>query len=307
MKKSPLMRAWPMAVALAGFVTARGLGACGSQGGALSTPGAGGAQSGAQKPRPNASPTETPPAPSAYLDDTWAGIHVSQPFDNFDNKYVISPSQAAADGPLYDAIWGSNSGPMVTAWKTNNPTIRTSYYIPIGTDALTNQFGNKGHKLGWWNHYHPDWVLYQCDQTTVAYVQGIPETPVDISNQDVITYLETLTATYAENHGYSAIGADFAELNNPTGGNNGGSRGCGVWTQHHHVWVQKFSGQAQDPAYAAAVLNWMSSFQTYLHGLPRPLALWGNNVPGYHAPGDPQETPIVADLDIVEDETGYAH
>ena len=296
-----------MAVALAVFVTAGGIAACGSQGGALSTLGASGAQSGAQKPRPNASPTETPPAPSAYLDDTWDGIHVFQPFDNFDNKYVISPSQAAADGPLYDAIWGSNSGPMVTAWKTNNPTIRTSYYIPIGTDALTNQFGNKGHKLGWWNHYHPDWVLYQCDQTTVAYVQGIPETPVDISNQDVITYLETLTATYAENHGYSAIGADFAELNNPTGGNNGGSRGCGVWTQHHHVWVQKFSGQAQDPAYAAAVLNWMSSFQTYLHGLPRPLALWGNNVPGYHAPGDPQETQIVADLDIVEDETGYAH
>lgn len=288
------------------FIIAAAAAACAGHTGAMSTPT--GALDAAHrgKVQPAASPTETPPSPSAYIDDTWNGFHVFQPFDNFDNKYIISAQQAAADGPLYNAVWGSNSGTMVAAWTTNNLTIRTSYYIPIGTDALTDQFANKGHKLPWWNTNHPDWVLYQCDEQTIAYVPGIPETPLDISNQAVISYLETLTGTYAEGHGYSAIGADFAELNNPTGGNNGGSRGCGVWTQNHTVWVQKFSGQAQDPAYAAAVLNWMSSFRRYLHGLPRPLALWGNNVPGFALPGDPNETQIVADLDIVEDESGEA-
>ena len=281
------------------------LAGCGGHGSAISTPGALGNDH-AQRARPNASPTEPPPSPSAYIDDTWNGIHVFQPFDNFDNKNIISSTQAIADGPLYQAVWGSNSGTMVQSWRTNNRTLRASYYIPIGTDALRDQFGNKGHKVGWWINHQPDWILYECDKTTVAYVPGIPETPLDISNPAVISYLETLTGTYAENHGYAAIGADFAELNNPTGGANGGSHGCGVWTQNHSVWVQKFSGMAQDPAYANAVLGWMSSFRSYLHGLPRPMALWGNNVPGFVSPGDSGETQIVANLDIVEDESGDA-
>jgi hypothetical protein len=306
MKQPPnRFRAGWMTAVLASFIAASLAGACANHSGAAPTPGTA-ARSGLVKARPHAAPTETPPPPSAYMDDTWNGIHVFQPFDNFDNKNIIPASQAAADGPLYNVVWGSDSGTMVAAWKTNNPTIRTSYYIPIGTDALTDQFGNKGHKKPWWQNHHPDWILYQCDQTTIAYVQGIPETPLDISNPDVIAYLESLVGTYAEGHGYAAIGADFAELNNPTGGNNGGSRGCGVWTQNHTVWVQKFSGNPVDPAYASAVLNWLSSFRAYTHGLPRPMALWGNNVPGFVPPGDPGETQIVADLDIVEDESGDA-
>lgn len=300
-KQTALALSWSLAAALVAVIISSALAACGGHSGAVATPPTHAAGS---KAHPHA--TEPPPTPSIYIDDTWDGIHVFQPFDNFDNKYILSPSQAAADGPLYNAVWGSNSGTMVKAWKTNNRTIRTTLYIPIGLDALTNQFGNKGHKLGWWNKNHPDWVLYECDQTTVAYVPGIPETPVDISNPAVIAYLENLIGTYAEGHGYAAIGADFAVLGNPTGGLNGGSRGCGVWTQNHTVWVQKYAGTQNDPAYAAAVLNWMSSFQTYLHGLPRPLALWGNTVLGSVAFGDPDQTQIVADLDIVADEAGDA-
>jgi len=302
-KQIALTRTWPLGAALVAVTVSSVLAACGGHSSAVPTPQAHGAGAKAQ---PHA--TETPPPLSAYLPDTWDGIHVFQPFDNFDNKpgYVISEAQAAADGPLYDAIWGSNSGKMVKAWKTNHRSILTTYYLPIGLDALAEQFGNKGHKLGWWNKNHPDWVLYECDQTTVAYVPGVPEVPLDISNPDVITYLENLVGTYAEGHGYAALGADFAVLGNPTGGNNGGTRGCGVWTQNHTVWVQKFAGTQTDPAYASAVLNWMASFRTYLHGLPRPLALWGNTVPGSVTFGDPQQTQITADLDVVADEAGDA-
>ena len=257
-------------------------------------------------PSPNPSPTETPPAQSAYIDDTWTGIHVFQPFDNFDNKYIIPPSQAAADGPRYNAVWGSNSGQMVAAWKTNNATIRTSYYLPLGTDALTDQFGDLGHGIDWWQQNHPDWVLYECDKTTIAYVGGIPEVPLDISNQSVVQYLDDLAGGYAEANGYAAVGVDFAEVNNPTGGGGGGSRGCGVWTQNHTVWVQKFSGQQVDPAYAAAVLNYLATFRHSLHGMQRPLALWGNNVPGTKNYGDATEQQVIGDLDIVEDESGDA-
>ena len=302
--RNPMTRAsaWPLSFAAA--CAAALIAACGGHGGAISTPGAHGAGGAAARPYANA--TEPPPSPSAYLDDTWSGIHVFQPFDNFDNKYIISPAQAAADGPLYNAVWGSNSGQMVAAWKTNNKTIRTSYYLPLGTDALTDQFGNRGHQISWWLQYHPSWVLYECDQTTIAYVGGIPEVPVDISDPAVVSYLENLAGSYAENHGYAAVGLDFAEVNNPTGGTGGGTRGCGVWTKNHTVWVQKFSGQQNDPAYAAAVLNYMSSFRQYLHGLPRPLALWGNNVPGSKTYGDQTEQQIIGNLDIVEDESGDA-
>ncbi len=276
--------------------------ACAGHGSTIAAPGT----HPAAKARPDASPTETPPPPSVYIDDTWSGIHVFQPFDNFDNKYIIPPSQAVADGPLYNAIWGSNSGQMVAAWKTNNRTIRTSWYMPIGTDALTNQFGDKGHDITWWLQYHPSWVLYECDKTTIAYVGGIPEVPLDISNQQVVTYLYDLSGNYAENHGYAAVSLDFAELNNPTGGQGGGTRGCGVWTKNHTVWVQKFSGQANDPAYAQAVLWYLFSFQQHMHSYPRPLAVWGNNVPGSKTYGDSQEAQLIGDLDIVQDESGDA-
>jgi hypothetical protein len=255
---------------------------------------------------PSPTPTEAPPPPSAYFPYTWSGLHVFQPFDNFDNKNIISPQQAMMDGPLYDAIWGSNSPQMVQAWQTNNPSILTSAYFPLPTDALTSQFGNLGHDITWWQANHPDWILYECDETTVAYIPGIPEIPLDISNPAAVSYMEQLVGTYAEQGGYSAISVDFVNLNNPTGGKVG-TRGCGVWTQNHTVWVQKFSGTYVDPAWASAVLSWTSSFQTYLHGLARPLAFWGNNVPANYRVGDPQESQLIGYLDIVHDEQGYAN
>jgi len=54
------------------------------------------------------------------------------------------------------------------------------------------------------------------------------------------------------------------------------------------------------------VLGWLSSFQQYLHALHRPLALWGNTVPGQVTFGDPQQAQITSYLDIVEDEAGDA-
>src|SRR5580700_10184046 len=129
--------------------------------------------------RPHVQATEAPPSPSAYLDDTWNGIHVFLPFDNFKNKYIIKPAQAEADGPLYDMAWGSNSGEMVHAWQTNNPSLHAGYYLPIGTDALLHQFGKLGQPLTWWQANHPDWILYECDQKTIAYVTGLSQVPLD--------------------------------------------------------------------------------------------------------------------------------
>jgi hypothetical protein len=284
-----------------------GLSACGASDGgnaAVQTPG--GAHPGAGTVHRLTAPPTSPPT-SPFLDNTWTGIHAFQPFDNFDNKYIITASQAQQDGPLYDGVWGSNSTEMVNAWRTKNPTIRLSYYLPLGTDALSAQFGDLGRSIKWWNKNHPDWVLYECDEKTVAYVAGIPEVPLDISNPEVVSYLLGMVGKHAENNGYSAVSFDFVGPNNQTGGQNGGTYGCGVWETNgqQKEWVQKFSGQKVDSAWANAVLAYLASADTYLHGLSRPLAVWGNNVTSGAAPGDSFETQAVTDLDIVNDENGF--
>jgi hypothetical protein len=252
--------------------------------------------------------TEAPPPPSQYIENTWNGLYPVQIFDNHKNKGGISPQQAMQDGPLYAALWGSNSPQMVQAWRTNNPTLPISMYLPVGTDASVSLFGNLGHPLSWWQANHPDWVLYECDQSTVAYVSGLTSVPLDISNPDVISYLLNLVGGYAEQNGYSAVGFDLVSLTNDTGGTQDGQHGCGVFANVGGVptWTQKFSGHTVDSAWATAMLSYLSTAQSFLHGQTRPLASWGNNVPAEIPIGDPNEQQLVADLDVLFDESGFA-
>ncbi|HLJ82825.1 MAG TPA: hypothetical protein VKT51_01450 [Candidatus Eremiobacteraceae bacterium] len=252
--------------------------------------------------------TETPPAESQYIQDTWSGIYPVQIFDNHKNKGGISQEQAMQDGPLYAALWGSNSPQMVQAWRTNNPTLPISMYLPVGTDASVSLFGNLGHPLSWWQANHPDWILYECDRSTVAFVSGLTSVPLDITNPDVINYLLNLVGGYAEQNGYSAVGLDLVSLNNDTGGTQDGQHGCGVFANVGGVptWTQKFSGHTVDSAWANAMLSYLSTARTYLHGQPRSLGIWGNNVPADITLGDPNEQQLVADLDVLFDESGFA-
>jgi hypothetical protein len=295
-----------------GFVSA--LAACGgnnfASGGVSTRPSQAYAPSTGDFQRAAVSPmaTETPPTPSQYIEDTWNGIYPVQIFDNHKNKGGISPQQAMQDGPLYAAVWGSNSPQMVQAWRTNNPTLPISMYLPVGTDASVSLFGNLGHPLSWWQANHPDWILYECDESTVAYVPGLTSVPLDISNPDVISYLLNLVGGYAEQNGYSAVGFDLVSLNNDTGGPQDGHHGCGVFANVGGVptWTQKFSGQSVDSAWANAVLSDLSTSQTFLHGQSRSLGIWGNNVPADVVIGDPNEQQLVADLDVLFDESGFA-
>ena len=250
-------------------------------------------------------PTETPPPLSNYFPDTWNHLETLQIFDNHKNKYGISPQEAAADGPRYLAVWGSDNSTMVAAWRTNNPSILISMYQIPSTDAAQNLFGHLGQSMSWWLANHPDWILYECDQRTPAYVTGVSSVPLDFSNPDVVNYILNVAGTYAEQGGYSALGFDLVSLNNYMGGPGNGQFGCGVKTSGG--WVQKFSGNKVDTLWANAMLSFLSAARTYAHGLPRPLALWGNNVPPAYPFGDPKENQVIADLDVVLDESGFAN
>jgi hypothetical protein len=158
---------------------------------------------------------------------------------------------------------------------------------------------------------HPDWVLYECDKKTVAYVPGLPEVPLDISNPLVAAYQSAGLGAYAEANGYNGLGADIVDLTNNTGHAKTGNGGCGVWTTPF-TWVKKFSGSYTDPQWASAVAAWATTLQALLHAYPRRLALAVNTPPGiYTAPvngkgGDPTMRALFDHVDIELDEAGFA-
>lgn len=242
---------------------------------------------------------ETTALPSAVplhmqiIADTSSRIGDFQPFD-----YHISQSEAKSSAKRFDLTWGSGEP---DPWHTGNPNIDVSYYLPFDTDADTDGFGYLGHPLSWWQsaNGHPDWVLYRCDRTTPAWVSGLPaNTPLDISNPAVVAYQMQRVIPYMRTHGYNALAADVVSLNN-------GNGGCGVWTNNHTIWVQKFSGQHEDARWASAVQYWAAYVQTDLHAQTHQLALLANSDIPYAPEGDGPSEQLVSHVDAVQDEGGF--
>ena len=226
------------------------------------------------------------------MEDTWQSIGLFQPFDG-----GISGPQAQADAPRYVLTWGTDKP---GTWVAGNGRINATYYLPFDTDADIGDFGDLGHSLDWWQNVgpHPDWVLYKCDRTTPAWVGGLPQNvPLDISNPDVVAYQMSTIAPYMLMQGYTSLAADVLSLQN-------GQSGCGVWAHGHTVWVQRFSGKAVDPRWAAAAQSWAAYTQWYMHGMPVPMPFVANG-PLNAAPHDPSAERLMAHVDGYQDEAGF--
>ncbi len=224
------------------------------------------------------------------LSDTWNIVGLFQPFDG-----GISRHQATADANRYVLTWGTDKA---QAWRNGNAAISEGYYLPYDTDMDVGDFGNLGHPLGWWKQKRPDWVLYQCDRQTPAWVPGLPHNvPLDISNPAVAAYQMGAVVPYMRTNGYTSLTVDVISLTN-------GQGGCGVWTANHTRWVSKFTGQQADPAWLAATLNWAAYAQWYLHRL-RPQFPVLINTPGWIPEGDPDEESLIQRTDGFQDEAGF--
>jgi hypothetical protein len=273
--------------------------ACGAGGGQISAMHVVGFPSPIPSPIPSPSPSGgVPPAAplrGPVIADTWANFGLFQPFDG-----LISSHQATSDASRYVIAWGPGK-PL--AWLSGNPQLNVSYYLPFDTDADIGGFGALGHPLSWWQSAsgHPDWILYQCDRSTPAWVNGLPQNvPLDISNPAVVAYQMALVGPYMQANGYNALAADVISLHN-------GNGGCGVWTQNHTVWVPKFSGQTVDAAWATAVLYWVTYAQWYLHAQPRQEALLVNAPIASEQEGDTQSEAFVSHIDALQDEGGFTN
>jgi hypothetical protein len=247
------------------------------------------------------------------MQDTWYGIHAMQVFDEVNYGPVhnmITQGQAVADGYRYAVVWGPRSG-TAGAWHTTNAALVTAYYLPFDTDLSVGDFGNLGHEIDWWQTNHPSWVVYNCHRDgaqteTPATASELSNVVLDFSNPQVVRYQVQLGGAYAEANAYDALAYDIVTLKNNTVLQNG-DYGCGVYrgpglTNFHRL----FSGQAGDPAWSSAVAAWAAQSHAYLHALPKPLWLIANNVPQDMQFGDPRETALLANVDIVLDEAGFS-
>jgi len=242
---------------------------------------------------------------SPDIDDTTTGFHAIQIFDDIHGNFISVP-EATKNGYRYGAVWGSRQN-TVLPWQANNPSNRPLLYTPFDTDAP----GALGHTLSWWQQNHSDWILYECDKKTIAYVPGLAEVPLDITNPKMAAYQAANLGAYAEFNGYTGIGADIVDLTNNTGHAKNGTGGCGVWNSAHR-WKKKFSGEVKDPQWAAAVGSWAASLQAMLHQYPRRLSLAVNTPPGaFPAPvnghgGDPAARALFDHIDVELDEAGFS-
>lgn len=231
----------------------------------------------AQQPSLQASPNQS-------MGDTWTGIHAFQVFD-----YGISYSQAQNDAHRYNVVWGPGK---VSAWKNGNPNIIAAWYAPFDGDFTTH------HDLTWWKANHPDWVLYRCNKTQLASLDGLKNIPLDISNPAVVKWQLSTYVPGVQSQGFNALAMDLVGLNNST-------YGCGVWVKG--VWHQKFTGQQVDPTWTAAVIGWHVYAYKWLHALSNPMKLGVNHVPESRPWNDPSELALINAYDFVDDERSFTN
>ena len=220
--------------------------------------------------------------------DSWDNIHLLLSFD-----YKISDPAPVAQH--YDFVWGAEAD-HVSAYRSANPAIFLTYNVPFHRDKGTFSDEKAYHDLTYWKTVQPDWVLYKCDRITPAYEFGDPNMPLDFANPALVSWQIQTYAQLASESGYDGIAADNMNLQNLFGA-------CGVYKNGQ--WVQRYTGQYDDPQWSADVITWLTRMQQALHRLRHPLALIPNLGIDDLSPSDPLMQQVLSHIDGMEDEEGF--
>jgi len=223
--------------------------------------------------------------------DTSNGIHAFQSFD-----YHITPSEARAHANRYAYLWSASTYPVPRPWYQGNPAIVATHYIPYARDSSY-------HTLKWFEHFHPDWILYRCDRKTPAWEYGDTTTvPIDFTDADAVAYQLKEAVYYAGAYDkagtVNGIAADNLSLGNLWGG-------CGAFRNGR--WVQVFTGASADPGWRDATIRWVANASAVLHAQSPPLRLDGNFSPVFSPFGDAAAASVVENLDGLFDEAGFTN
>jgi hypothetical protein len=136
-----------------------------------------------------------------------------------------------------------------------------SYYYPQDRDF------DRSHTAEWYAAHAPDEIVYKCDRKSIAplftYAWGY-YSPLDTANPAVRQYIFNTFILPQLRSGVKVIALD-----NVTPLNNG--HRCGVY--RNGQWVQLFSGESRDPAYLAALMDWIGWMARQVHAQGGLLAL----------------------------------
>src|ERR1044071_7045776 len=133
-----------------------------------------------------------------------------------------------------DYVWGQSlnvKGPPLPSMQV---------YIPFDRDA-------EGHPLEYWKANHPDWIVYQCDQSKPAYeFHDSRHVPLDISNPEVQDYqmqemASPLSKSVVPGASFTGISWDNVDLFN--------QNRCGIWRDGRWIPISN----------SKAVLSWAES------------------------------------------------
>ena len=202
------------------------------------------------------------------------GIARGQVFDN------QVPDKSVYAG-LVDFVWGAST------------LAQPAGAVPSGYVPAFRDF-DRTHTLAWYQANHPDWVVYQVDQVTPAWEFGNTlYVPIDFTNPAVRTYYFTTFVQPLIDAGYPIIAFDNVVTAN-------------VYNSSGHfdangVWVPQYNGRT-DPAWAAAVLDWLAYLADQVHAQDVGIAAnitWNASV----ALADIQQA--VGIVDVYVDEQGF--
>ncbi|MGW7680962.1 putative glycoside hydrolase [Kribbella sp. NPDC054772] len=158
----------------------------------------------------------------------------------FDNQI---PDRSVYAGLVW-FVWGASSLAQPTGAVP-------SAYMPAFRDF------DKTHTLAWYEANHPDWIAYKADGSTVAWEFGnTTYVPIDFQNPAVRTFYWDSFVQPKIDAGYPIIAFDNVLTFNGYG-NAGHKNGT--------LFVQQYTGDRVDDAWAAAVLDWMSYLSQRLH------------------------------------------
>jgi len=223
--------------------------------------------------------------------DTWENIHLFQTFD-------FNVTYPAATAKNLDFVWGADPT-HVWSYRASNPNLLLSYYITLHRDngTFTNTDISRQRGESFWKQIHPSWILYKCDRTTPAIEYGSPSIAFALNNPEVFNWQLTTYVNVAQQWGYDAIAVDNVNMENMFGG-------CGYYDKNGQ-WVQRYTGQMNDPAWQADVLSWATQMQATLHALPRPMLLMANFSYGSIPLKSDATQKVLQHLDGVLDESSF--
>jgi len=168
---------------------------------------------------------------------------------------------------------------------------------------LTYDRDDTNKSISWFQSNHPDWIVYSCDESTVAYEFGNPNVPIDITNSAVQTYqLQEVSSAFASvPRGFAFNGMAWDNIV-PL---NGFPR-CGTW--QGSTWRQLYSGAYIDPAFTNSIVSWAQSIysrmQTQFPGKGMSMNL-SSGPTGVSNPPFTTESAFFPYVDFVWDERGY--